>query len=51
MDVKRGRDKNGAYYQHTNGGKKYRYQPGNRKNRGEARKKAFKQAIVNKGKE
>ena len=43
MPVQRGKDKDGAYYQWGESGKKYRYETGDEKSREAAKKKAAKQ--------
>lgn len=43
MPVHRGKDKDGAYYQWGESGKKYRYETGNPQSREAAKKKAEKQ--------
>jgi hypothetical protein len=43
MPVRRGKDKDGAYYQWGESGKKYRYQTGNDSSREAAKTKAEKQ--------
>ena len=43
MPVRRGKDKDGAYYRWGESGKKYRYETGNERSRQAAKKKAEKQ--------
>ena len=43
MPVHRGKDKDGAYYQWGESGKKYRYETGDAQSREAAKKKAEKQ--------
>ena len=43
MPVRRGKDRDGSYYQWGESGKKYRYESGNEKSRESAKKKAEKQ--------
>ncbi|HEY5891242.1 MAG TPA: hypothetical protein VIW94_11175 [Acidimicrobiia bacterium] len=43
MPVRRKEDKEGPYYQWGDSGKKYRYQPGDKKSRATAKAKATKQ--------
>jgi hypothetical protein len=43
MPVHRSKDGKGPYYQWGDSGKKYHYQPGNKKSRDEAKKKAERQ--------
>jgi hypothetical protein len=43
MPVRRGKDKDGAYYQWGESGKKYRYETRNERSRQAAKKKAEKQ--------
>ena len=43
MPVHRGKDKDGAYYQWGESGKKYRYETGDKQSREAAKKKAEKQ--------
>lgn len=43
MPVRRGKDKDGAYYQWGQSGKKYRYQTGDADSREAAKEKAKKQ--------
>lgn len=46
MPIHRGNDENGAFYQWGKSGKKYYYQPGNAKSRGDAIKRARRQAAA-----
>jgi hypothetical protein len=43
MPVRRGKDKDGTYYQWGSSGKKYRYETGNESSRKAAKKRAEKQ--------
>lgn len=43
MPVHRSKDGDGPYYQWGGSGKKYHYEPGNRKSREDAKKKAERQ--------